>query len=239
MEKALNADKQLKLKALSLTRSVQNILTDLTVELPTPGVTVLLGANGAGKSSLLKVLAGIIEPSTGEIEVGGLKTFAYMPEPANFYPNLTVCEQLEFVSTLYNGNNERVKQAIDTWQLGNQVNKLTKHLSLGYRQRLSLAQLSVADADLLLMDEPMNGMDPVVMQTFKQQIKQWCQTKAVIMATHIMHEAQAMADWVAIMHQGRIIHTTEYNNQNLNELYQTAINSHHDSVKQSASSNVI
>ncbi len=217
--------KQLKLNKLCLSRSKQKILHGVDVEFPTPGVTVLLGANGAGKSSLLNVLAGISLPDSGEVIRTDLSDSFLMPEPASFYPHLTVSEQLRFVGEQFDSlEKDWVSAVMSAWQLNSEANKLTSHLSLGYRQRLSLAQLAVADAELLLLDEPMNGMDPAIMELFKEQMHIWKQNKTVVMATHIMHEAQNMADWVVVMHQGHVIKSVAYDHQvSFNELYQTAI----------------
>lgn len=227
----------MKLKQLCLTRSNKLILNNLTVELPGTGVTVLLGANGAGKSSLLNVVAGISELSSGHLQLEKNTVVSLMPEPAVFYPQLTVQEQLAFVATLYEVDqvDESVSLAIETWQLAEVKHVLTKHLSLGYRQRLSLAQLSVSHADLWLMDEPMNGMDPDVLAVFKTQIKAHKQTKAIIMATHIMHEAQELADWVVVMHQGQAIHSAAYDQQTqFYELYQQTIKEHQHKYTQTS-----
>ncbi len=223
----------MKLNKLHLSRSKQVILQHVSAEFPVPGVVVLLGANGAGKSTLLSVLAGVSQVDSGSIEMGRLNDVFLMPEPAAFYPQLTVTEQLEMVANLNQKNHvdQVVNSAIEHWKLNPVASKLTKHLSLGYRQRLSLAQLMVSEADLLLLDEPMNGMDPEVVAVFKSQINQWKVSKCIVMATHIMHEAQEMADWVVVMHQGRVIHSAPYRNQqDFHDIYQLAIQSDHEST---------
>ncbi|WP_223789202.1 ATP-binding cassette domain-containing protein [Marinicella meishanensis] len=229
MDKATEFSKQLKLKQINLTRSGQKILDDVTVELPTPGITVLLGANGAGKSSLLRVLAGISQPDSGSGSMSDSGGAFLMPEPAVFYPHLTVTEQLQFVADQSAMTpTTSIDEVLSAWQLQAEANKLTAHLSLGFRQRLSMAQLTLSQAGLLLLDEPMNGMDPEVMMLFKQQVANWRQAQTVVMATHIMHEAEAMADWVVVMHRGRVLHAAAYHQeQPFNELYQGVMQQFH------------
>ncbi|MCB1582068.1 MAG: ABC transporter ATP-binding protein [Marinicella sp.] len=220
----------MKLNKVCLNKSKQKILQNLEAEWPDQGLVVLLGANGAGKSSLLNLLAAIESPDSGVIECNQRVTRFLMPEPAKFYPQLTVSEQLSFVAHLCQQPFKQEQQAalLKNWQLNPVANKLTKHLSLGYRQRLSLAQLELSAADVLLMDEPMNGMDPQVMQIFKDKIMTWKLDKLVVMATHILHEAQQMADWVVVMECGQIILSEAYQaGVGFHEIYQQAIQQHH------------
>ena len=216
----------MKLNNLCLSRSKQLILNNLNVEFPINGVTALLGANGAGKSTLLSVLAGISQHDSGDFDRCGINDVFLLPEPAAFYPHLTVKEQLSFVTESFNPNDhdDIVNEAMTMWQLDGVSKKMTQHLSLGYRQRLSLAQLTVSNADLLLFDEPMNGMDPELMMAFKSQINLWKKSKSIIMATHIMHEAQEFADWVVVMNQGQIIYSAAYDNDcDFHDIYQQAM----------------
>ncbi len=221
-----NEVKRMKLKQLCVIRSGQKLLQNLTLDLPGTGVTVLLGANGAGKSTLLNVMSGISEFDSGEIFDLEQTSVCLMPEPAVFYPQLTVKEQLSYTAHIFDQGKdlEVVESALKLWQLQAVSSQLTQHLSLGYRQRLSLAQMTVSGAVLWLLDEPMNGMDPEVLMTFKQQIKKLKSSKAIIMATHIMHEAQDLADWVVVMHQGRAVFSEAYDNKSqFHDLYQQAI----------------
>jgi len=228
------------LKQVNLTRSGQKILNDLNLDIPERGVMVLLGANGAGKSTLLNVLAGISDIDSGEIILKQARHRFLMPEPAVFYPQLTVEEQLRFIATInhVNAANDEVKRLLDLWQLMPVKQQLTQHLSLGFRQRLSLAQLEVSQADVLLMDEPLNGMDPEVLKIFKTQVKHWKSTKTIVMATHIMHEVQELADWVVVMWQGNIIHSAAYQQElDFYQIYQHAIDQHHKTFVGTGSKN--
>lgn len=227
--------KLMKLNKVCLTRSNQKILDSLDAEWPGSGVVVLLGANGAGKSTLLNLLAGIDTADSGSVELPQGTTQFMLPEPAKFYPQLSVSEQLSFVAALSGNdiNSEQLETLLNAWQLTSVKDKLTKHLSLGYRQRLSLAQLDLSDADVFLMDEPMNGMDPDVMSVFKAKVNSWKQDKSIVMATHILHEAQEFADWVVVMEQGKIIASKAYQqDEDFQSIYHNAINHHHALLQQ-------
>lgn len=228
-ESQSNDAKYMKLKQLCLTRSKQIILQNLTVDFPCTGVTVLLGANGAGKSTLLSAISGISEPDSGKVELIENTSVCLMSEPAVFYPHLTVSEQLRFVAELFNkkADESLLTAAIYMWQLEGVKDKLTQHLSLGFRQRLSLAQLTVSQAEIWLLDEPMNGMDPQVLSVFKDQMQIMKDSKSIVMATHIMHEAQELADWVMVMHQGEIIYSDSYDQFTpFYDLYHQAMQAH-------------
>lgn len=223
----------MKLNKLCLNRANQKILDELTAEWPGSGVVVLLGANGAGKSTLLNMIAGTEVPDSGSIELTYKTTKFIMPEPARFYPHLTVREQLLVVSGLCQQkyDTEQIDTLLEHWQLTSVSDKLTQHLSLGFRQRLSLAQLEASQAGVLLLDEPMNGMDPEIMRVFKEKVLQWKQDKLLIMATHVLHEAQQLADWVVVMERGRIIMSEAYQpGMVFHEIYQQAIDNHHQKL---------
>ncbi|WP_162846843.1 ATP-binding cassette domain-containing protein [Marinicella litoralis] len=220
----------MKLNKLCFTRSGQKILDQIEDDWPSTGVVVLLGANGAGKSTLLDVIAGIKKADSGELILQQSHSKFLMPEPAAFYPYLTVKEQLNFIADMFVNVQPdlQVENAMEVWQLHPVADKLTKNLSLGFRQRLSLAQLALSNADILLLDEPMNGMDPEILSVFKEQVLTWKKTKSVIMATHIMHEAQILADWVVVMFQGKIIRSHAYSEEiSFHQIYQKAIDDYH------------
>ena len=143
MEKLLKNANSMKINQLCLSRSGQEILQHIQADLPDQGVIVLLGANGAGKSSLLEVLAGLIEPDQGDIRGLPASSRYLLPEPAVFYPYLTVVEQLQFVAWQMQRGSADLTPVLQRWGLNEQARRLTRQLSLGYRQRRSLARLAV------------------------------------------------------------------------------------------------
>lgn len=231
MEKQRHGANSLKLKNLCLSRSGQLILNDLSLDLPEQKLTVLLGANGAGKSTLLHVLAGLASPDSGSVAAGAEVIRSLVPEPAVFYPYFSVAEQLAFVAgqAAVDTPSSMLEQVIADWQLAAVLNKKTRHLSLGYRQRLSLAQAVLLQPDCLLLDEPMNGMDPDLLVLFKQQIKQLKTQCTVVMATHIMHEAQSLADHVVVMYLGQVVgQCANRPGLSFHDYYQQCINACHE-----------
>ena len=234
MEQLLKNANSMKINQLCLSRSGQEILQQMTADLPDTGVVVLLGANGAGKSTLLEVMAGLLQPDQGDIQ--GLDPLSryLLPEPAVFYPYLTVREQIQFVAWQMQRGAIDLQPVLQRWGLDEMADRLTRQLSLGYRQRLSLAQLDVSGADVLLMDEPMNGMDPQVMTDFQHQVMQWKSDKLIVIATHIMQEIETLADWVVVMHQGQLITSRAHEPQlGFQKIYQQAVNDWHATQRQS------
>lgn len=220
----------IKLRGLTLRRGRRSVLDELNVSFPRAGLVALLGGNGAGKSSLLRILAGVSEATSGTVNQSGELRLGWMAEPARFYLQLTVKEQLLLQADLL-ALPEPVKvvnQLMNQWQLERVSQFRTEHLSLGYRQRLSLAQALMGPVDVLLLDEPMNGMDPELMQQFKTFLADIKQHKLVILATHLMAEISDLTDWALVLHQGRLLAKHDYRHQratavDLMHLYQTSL----------------
>jgi len=197
----------IKVQNLTLRRQGRVLIDDLNVSFPANGLVALLGANGAGKSTLLRVLAGVSKASEGSLYCANELTIGWMPEPARFYRQLSVEEQLLLQADLLalSDPEQAVHKVLTEWRLDAVRNQRTEHLSLGYRQRLSLAQALLAPVDVLLLDEPMNGMDPELMQQFKHFLADFKQHKLVLMATHLMAEVSELTDRVTVMHQGQLL----------------------------------
>lgn len=197
----------IQLHDLTVRRRGRVLIDGLNASFPATGLVVLLGANGAGKSSLLRLLAGVSEAGRGEINCAPGIKIAWMPEPVRFYGQLTVLQHLRLQADLLAlADSERAVQKVLTeWHLDGVKQQRTEHLSLGYRQRLSLAQALLAPVDVLLLDEPMNGMDPDLMQQFKAFLSEFKQHHLVIMATHLMAEVGPLTDRAMVMHQGQLL----------------------------------
>ncbi|MCX7543791.1 ATP-binding cassette domain-containing protein [Marinicella gelatinilytica] len=197
----------IQLHNLTVQRQGRVLIDEMSLRLPSTGLWVLLGANGAGKSSLLRLLAGVSTATSGQIEFADGVEIGWMAEPARFYRQLTVLEHLRLQADLLDLANpeQAVQRVLEEWGLNTVKNQLTEHLSLGYRQRLSLAGALLAPVNVLLLDEPMNGMDPMLMKHFKSFLAEFKQHNLVLMATHLMAEVSKLTDCAVAMHQGQLL----------------------------------
>jgi len=183
------------------------------------GVTGLLGPNGAGKSSLMKLITGQLKPSQGEITLFGeriwnnyglLHRIGFCPEYDNFYERMTGAEFLAALLRI-NGFSEadvqaRVASALVVVNLTEARDKKIGAYSKGMRQRIKLAQAIAHDPEVLVLDEPLAGMDPVGRHETIRLVRQWGKEgKCVIVSSHILHEIEAMTRNILLMHNGQVL----------------------------------
>ncbi len=193
-------------------------LNDVSVTVP-PGITGLLGPNGAGKSTFMKLITGQLRPSQGRITVLGEPIWAnpalyqrigFCPEQDAFYERMT---GLEWVTALVrlNGVTETeaaamAARAIAEVELTEAANKKIGAYSKGMRQRIKMAQAIAHDPELLILDEPLSGMDPIARRKAIRMIKDWGRAgKSVIVSSHILHEIESMTANILLINQGRIL----------------------------------
>jgi ABC-2 type transport system ATP-binding protein len=193
-------------------------LNDVTVSVP-PGVTGLLGPNGAGKSTFMKLVTGQLRPSKGSIRLLGEPIWGnpqlyfrvgFCPEQDAFYDRMT---GLEWVSALVrlNGMNEAqaaaaATRALETVDLTEAAGRRIGAYSKGMRQRVKLAQAIVHDPELLILDEPLGGMDPIGRRRTIRLIRDWGREgRSVLVSSHILHEIEAMTSNILLIHNGRIL----------------------------------
>jgi ABC-2 type transport system ATP-binding protein len=193
-------------------------LNDVTVSVP-PGITGLLGPNGAGKSTFMKLITGQLHPNKGSIKVLGEPIWrnphlyfqiGFCPEQDSFYERMT---GLEWVTALVrlNGLGEQeaaaaATRALTTVDLMEAANKKIGAYSKGMRQRVKLAQAIVHDPQLLILDEPLSGMDPLARRKTIRMIRDWARAgKSVIVSSHILHEIESMTGNILLINNGRIL----------------------------------
>jgi len=178
----------------------------------------LLGHNGAGKSTVLKMLTGFLEPNSGEIRIAGedLQThrrhaqarIGYLPENCPLYPEMSVVDFLDYSASLRGMNESKrpdaIRRAIRQTGLEAKSMNLIATLSRGYRQRVGVAQALLHKPEILILDEPTNGLDPGQIEHMRGLIRELGQIATVIVSTHILQEVEATCDRVLILRQGRL-----------------------------------
>ncbi|MCC6533252.1 MAG: ABC transporter ATP-binding protein [Burkholderiales bacterium] len=191
--------------------------TDLT--LCRGEVLGLLGPNGAGKTTTLQMLTGNLAPSAGSISICGIDLVArpvaakrhigYLPEHPPLYRELTVDEFLRLAAKLHGVAHARLPAVVDSVKarcgLGDTGKRLLGALSKGYQQRVGIAQAILHDPDVVVLDEPTVGLDPIQMREIRGLIRALREDRSVILSTHILPEVEAVCDRVGIMHQGRVV----------------------------------
>ena len=179
----------------------------------------LLGPNGAGKSTTMNILTGYIEQTSGEVIIEGYNTLkkpkkakmqiGYMAEGIPLYTDLTVKEFVTYMAELKKVNKkerkEKVQKVIEQTGLKEVENKLTKNLSRGYKQRVSMAGALVGEPKILILDEPTVGLDPKQITEIRNLIKELGKTHTVILSSHILSEVSQICNKVIIINKGRIV----------------------------------
>lgn len=181
----------------------------------------LLGPNGAGKSTTMNMITGFIEPSQGEIIIGGYdilknpqkakKQIGYMPESVPLYYDLTAKEFITYMAELKmvskREKKEHVQKVLEQTDLVEVQNKLIRNLSRGYKQRVSMAGALVGNPDILILDEPTVGLDPKQITEIRNLIKKLGKEHTIIFSSHILSEVSQICERVIIINSGKIIAT--------------------------------
>lgn len=197
----------------------QVALNDINLEIGNSEIIGLLGPNGAGKSTLMKSIVGALKIDEGQIlfngndvtenEIATKKNMGFLPENNPLYPEMYVKEYLNFVADIHQISKERVDEVIELVGITPEKSKKISQLSKGYKQRVGLAKAILHSPDLLILDEPTNGLDPNQIIEIRNVIKEIGRQKTVILSTHIMQEVEALCSRVILIHQGNIIQDSQ------------------------------
>ncbi|MDY3521100.1 ATP-binding cassette domain-containing protein [Riemerella anatipestifer] len=192
----------------------QVALNQISLTIQKNEIIGLLGPNGAGKSTLMKTISGVLDIEEGEISFNGSslvgtldakKKIGFLPENNPLYTEMYVREYLELVADIHRIPKQRIDEVIDLVGITPEKSKKIGQLSKGYKQRVGLAQAIIHQPDLLILDEPTNGLDPNQILEIREVIKEIGRKKTVILSTHIMQEVEALCNRVILIHKGNIV----------------------------------
>ena len=196
------------------------VVKDLSFELVAGSVLGFLGPNGAGKSTTMKMLTGFLEPDGGEIFIKGIdlkskpieakKSIGYLPEGAPSYSDMEVSEFLSFVGKMRGLNNDgllnaRLSDMAEQINLKEVWHKPIETLSKGFKRRVGIAQALIHDPDILILDEPTDGLDPNQKYEMRDLIKKISTNKAIVISTHILEEVEAVCSRTVIIANGQLL----------------------------------
>lgn len=199
----------------------------------------LLGPNGAGKSTTLKMITGILKPTSGSIEFDGhpwqrgdLTQIGALIETPPLYENLTAYENLKVWTTMLGLPDKRIDEVLHIVRLTDTGKKRAGQFSLGMKQRLGIAIALLNNPQLLILDEPTNGLDPVGIEELRELIRSFLEKGiTVILSSHILSEVQQIADHVGIIANGVLGYENELRTgENLEQLFMDVVKRHHKEV---------
>ncbi|MFB5649704.1 ABC transporter ATP-binding protein [Leptospira wolffii] len=209
----------LRAENLSKIYSGKIALSPTNFEIPKNRITGLLGRNGAGKTTVLRILTGFLKPDSGNVFWNGFplendpiefkKNLGYLPESAPIYPDMTVSETLDFLGKArgLEGENlrRRRKEVLEICDLRSDLHTLAGVLSRGTRQRLALAGALIHDPEIIVLDEPSSGLDPLQVSQFRSTIRNLAKDKILLFSSHILSEVEELCEHVLVLHNGNLI----------------------------------
>lgn len=212
-------DPIVKVENLAHRYSSQWAVQDINFELNQNGIYGLLGANGAGKSTIMNIMCGVLKQSQGEVYIKGInlathpveakKHIGFLPQNPPLQPELTVEEFLTYCAFLRLMPKKEIPAAVaevmDKCSLTHFSSRVIKNLSGGYQQRVGIAQAIIHRPDFVVLDEPTNGLDPNQILEIRSLIKEIAEERTVILSTHILQEVQALCDHIWMINEGSMI----------------------------------
>lgn len=178
-------------------------------------IIALLGPNGAGKSTLMNMITGFLAPSSGEILVDGIniseasekskEKIGFLPEGSPLYPDMSVKMFLKYMASLRNVGKNEINKAVEQAKIENVLNQKIETLSKGYLRRVGFAQSVLSNPDILLLDEPTDGLDPNQKAHMRELISKMGKNKTIIISTHLLDEAETICNRIVLINKGAIM----------------------------------
>ena len=213
---------------LSHRYSIQWAIKDINFEIKKKGVLGLLGSNGAGKSTTMNIICGVLSQTAGEVYINGINTrenpveakkqIGFLPQKPPLYPDLTVDEYLTHCALMRLVNKHQVKKVVEEakerCQIAHFSKRLIRSLSGGYQQRVGIAQAIVHKPQFVVLDEPTNGLDPNQIIEIRHLIKDIAKERAIMLSTHILSEVQATCNDIQMIEHGNVVFAGTINDLN-------------------------
>ena len=214
-------DSILKIEHLSHRYSIQWAVRDININIPRKGIYGLLGSNGAGKSTLMNIICGVLRQTEGDVFIRGINTknnpiaakrhIGFLPQKPPLYDELTVEEYLRHAADVRDmdvtDRKRAIEEVLDICSIAHFRKRLLRNLSGGYQQRVGIAQAIIHHPEIVIFDEPTNGLDPNQILEIRHLIKDIAEERTVILSTHILSEVQATCDDILMIEQGKLVFT--------------------------------
>lgn len=208
-----------RVQGLSHRYSLQWAVRDISFELAVNGIYGLLGANGAGKSTIMNIMCGVLKQTRGDVYIKGInlrekpveakKHIGFLPQHPPLQMDLTVEEYLIHCANIRLMESRLVKNAVEEVMgkvgIGHFRRRLLRNLSGGYQQRVGIAQAIIHKPDFVVLDEPTNGLDPNQILEVRNLIKEIAEERTVVLSTHILQEVQALCDHIWMINEGNLV----------------------------------
>ena len=208
-----------KVENLSHRYSVQWAIRDINFEITKNGIYGLLGSNGAGKSTIMNIMCGVLKQTEGKVYIRGVdlaenpvdakRHIGFLPQKPPLNMDLTVEEYLRFTANLRwipsSGVSAAVKAVMNRCDITHFRKRLIRNLSGGYQQRIGIAQAIIHNPEFVVLDEPTNGLDPNQIVEIRHLIQEIAGERTVILSTHILSEVQATCDYIRMIEQGKLV----------------------------------
>ena len=208
-----------KVENLSHRYTIQWAIRDINFEITKNGIYGLLGSNGAGKSTTMNIMCGVLRPTEGNVYIKGVslrenpveakRHMGFLPQTPPLHPDLTVTEYLEYCAGLRHipdrDISKAVKDVLGRCGISHFSKRLIRNLSGGYQQRVGIAQAIIHNPEFVVLDEPTNGLDPNQIVEIRHLIKEIAEDRTVILSTHILSEVQATCDYIRMIEQGNLV----------------------------------
>lgn len=208
-----------KVENLSHRYSVHWAVRDINFEILKNGIYGLLGSNGAGKSTTMNIMCGVLKPTRGNVFIKGINTrenpveakrhIGFLPQQPPLHVDLTVEEYLEYCASLRHIPSKQIHKAVidvmGKCEISHFQKRLIRNLSGGYQQRVGIAQAIIHKPDFVVLDEPTNGLDPNQIMEIRHLVKEIAEERTVVLSTHILSEVQATCKYIRMIEQGSLV----------------------------------